>query len=80
MGPWVYIRRCLTFGVKIKLRNIWGYAWGFFSMFTIFVACTFVACTFAPISKFGPLPSKTPRCAPDTSIINFEQVNACWVL
>lgn len=37
MGVWIYIRECLTFGVKKKLRSIWGHARGFFSMCTEFV-------------------------------------------
>ena len=54
MGAWVYSLECLTFGVKIKLRNTWGYARGFFlDVYSI--------CTLAPISKFGPLPSTNPR-------------------
>ena len=64
MGAWVYIRRCLTFGVKIKLRNIWGYARYFFLYVYSICSLYLAACTFAPISKFGPLPFKNPRCAP----------------
>ena len=40
MGAWVYTRRCLTFGVKIKLINIRGYTRIFFSVFTVFIAST----------------------------------------
>ena len=40
MVAWVYILKYLTLGVKIKSRNIWGYARGFYSMRTVFVACT----------------------------------------
>ena len=40
MGASVYIWRCLIFGVNMKLKNTWGYARGFFSMRTVFVACT----------------------------------------
>ena len=62
MGAWVYVRRCLTFGVKIKLKNIWDYAWGFFDVYII-CSLYLAACIFGTISKFGPLPSKNPRCA-----------------
>ena len=61
---WVYIRRCLTFGIKVKLKNIWGYARDFFFFEYSICSLYLVACTFAPISKFEPVPSKNPRCTP----------------
>ena len=35
----------------------------FFDMYTI-CSLYFAACRFSLITKFGPLPSKNPRCAP----------------
>ena len=61
MGAWVYIRRCLTFRVKIKLRNIRGYP-RFFLDCTVFAACTLQRLRLP--SFHGPLPSKNPRCLP----------------
>ena len=51
---WVYIVRCLTFGVEIKLRNIWVYAWDFFSLCTVFVACMLYLVHLPPLQSLDP--------------------------
>lgn len=48
------------FGVKLKSRNIGGYIRGFIWCFTVFAADP--CYKFFPISRFGPLLSKNPRC------------------
>ena len=50
---------------KNEIKNYVGFCSGFF--FNVFSICSLylAACTFALISKFGPLTSKNPICAPE---------------
>ena len=52
---------------KDKIKKYMGLSSGFF--FDVCSICNLYLtdCTFAPILKFGPVPSKNPRCAPESN-------------
>ena len=62
-----------SFWDKDKLKKYMGLCLGGF-FYACSICCLYLAgCTFAPISKFGPLAFKNPRCTPGIAYyLNFN--------